>query len=73
MSFCSTLFESPHWYTVKLDIRSCLSLCSQIAIRVRDGKKLTHDGIKVEFVGSIGMLPTLLSSQTLDLHVRTFL
>jgi hypothetical protein len=28
----------------------------QIAIRVRDGKKLTHEGIKVEFVGSIGML-----------------
>ena len=28
----------------------------QIAIRVRDGKKLTHDGIKVEFVGSIGPL-----------------
>lgn len=23
-------------------------------IRVRDGKKLTHEGIKVEFVGSIG-------------------
>jgi len=25
----------------------------QVAIRVRDGKKTTHDGIKVEFVGSI--------------------
>ena len=26
----------------------------QATVRVRDGKKLTHDGIKVEFVGSIG-------------------
>lgn len=26
----------------------------QVSIRVRDGKKLTHEGIKVEFVGSIG-------------------
>jgi vacuolar protein sorting-associated protein 26A/B len=31
-----------------------LSVGSQAAIRVRDGKKLVHDGIKVEFVGSIG-------------------
>ena len=27
-----------------------------MTIRVRDGKKTTHDGIKVEFVGSIGSL-----------------
>ena len=26
----------------------------QVTVRVRDGKKLAHDGIKVEFVGSIG-------------------
>jgi vacuolar protein sorting-associated protein 26 len=26
----------------------------QVVVRVRDGKKLVHDGIKVEFVGSIG-------------------
>ena len=26
----------------------------QAAIRVRDGKKLVHEGIKVEFVGTIG-------------------
>ncbi|KAF9507026.1 hypothetical protein BS47DRAFT_1333532 [Hydnum rufescens UP504] len=29
------------------------SVVGQAAIRVRDGKKLVHDGIKVEFVGSI--------------------
>jgi vacuolar protein sorting-associated protein 26 len=29
---------------------------SQATIRVRDGKKLVHEGIKVEFVGSIGEL-----------------
>jgi vacuolar protein sorting-associated protein 26 len=27
---------------------------SQVVVQVRDGKKITHDGIKVEFVGSIG-------------------
>lgn len=26
----------------------------QVTVRVRDGKKITHEGIKVEFVGSIG-------------------
>ena len=25
-------------------------------VRVRDGKKIAHEGIKVEFVGSIGAL-----------------
>jgi vacuolar protein sorting-associated protein 26 len=25
-----------------------------VTVRVRDGKKLVHDGIKVEFVGNIG-------------------
>ncbi|KAF7366313.1 hypothetical protein MSAN_00887500 [Mycena sanguinolenta] len=30
------------------------SVTGTVAIRVRDGKKLQHDGIKVEFVGSIG-------------------
>ncbi|TFY77807.1 hypothetical protein EWM64_g6204 [Hericium alpestre] len=29
------------------------SVSGQVTIRVRDGKKLAHDGIKVEFVGSI--------------------
>ncbi|KAF5381942.1 hypothetical protein D9615_004203 [Tricholomella constricta] len=29
------------------------SVGGQVAIRVRDGKKLTHEGIKVEFCGSI--------------------
>ncbi|TCD60875.1 Vacuolar protein sorting-associated protein 26B [Steccherinum ochraceum] len=29
------------------------SVAGQITVRVRDGKKITHDGIKVEFVGSI--------------------
>ena len=35
---------------------------AQVAIRVRDGKKLTHEGIKVEFVGSIGVLPSVTRS-----------
>lgn len=26
----------------------------QVIIRVRDGKRMTHEGIKVEFVGTIG-------------------
>ncbi len=29
---------------------------TQATVRVRDGKKLAHDGIKIEFVGSIGAL-----------------
>ncbi|KAG5633321.1 hypothetical protein DXG03_007599, partial [Asterophora parasitica] len=29
------------------------SVGGQVAIRVRDGKKLAHEGIKVEFCGSI--------------------
>jgi len=29
------------------------SITGQATIRVRDGKKLTHDGIKIEFIGSI--------------------
>ncbi|CAK5263990.1 unnamed protein product [Mycena citricolor] len=29
------------------------SVSGQVSIRVRDGKKMQHDGIKVEFVGSI--------------------
>ncbi|KAF8581112.1 vacuolar protein sorting-associated protein 26 [Ramaria rubella] len=29
------------------------SIIGQATVRVRDGKKLTHDGIKIEFVGSI--------------------
>ena len=28
-----------------------------MTIRLRDGKKLAHEGIKVEFVGSIGARP----------------
>ena len=28
----------------------------QVVVRVRDGKKVVHEGIKVEFVGSIGPL-----------------
>jgi len=30
------------------------TVSGQISIRTRDGKKVQHDGIKVEFVGSIG-------------------
>ena len=26
----------------------------QVVVRIRDGKKITHEGVKVEFVGSIG-------------------
>jgi len=37
---------SPTWFSCPL----------QVTIRVRDGKKTTHEGIKVEFVGSIGAL-----------------
>ncbi|KIJ39211.1 hypothetical protein M422DRAFT_31107 [Sphaerobolus stellatus SS14] len=29
------------------------SISGQATVRVRDGKKLTHDGIKIEFIGSI--------------------
>ncbi|KAH8102170.1 vacuolar protein sorting-associated protein 26 [Cristinia sonorae] len=29
------------------------SVSGQVTVRVRDGKKITHEGIKVEFVGSI--------------------
>ena len=35
----------------------------QVTIRVRDGKKITHEGIKVEFVGSIGATITRKSPQ----------
>jgi vacuolar protein sorting-associated protein 26 len=33
----------------------CLGV--QVAIQVKDGKKTIHDGIKVEFVGCIGVSP----------------
>lgn len=33
------------------------SVKGTVSVRVRDGKKLVHDGIKVEFVGSIGKHP----------------
>ncbi|KAI6126768.1 vacuolar protein sorting-associated protein 26-domain-containing protein [Pisolithus sp. B1] len=31
------------------------SVAGQVTIRVRDGKRVTHDGIKVEFMGSIDL------------------
>ncbi|THH04544.1 hypothetical protein EW145_g5447 [Phellinidium pouzarii] len=34
------------------------SVTGQVSVRVRDGKKLTHEGIKVEFVGAIGLPST---------------
>ena len=37
--------------------RLCTARCTlpaQVTVRVRDGKKIVHDGIKVEFVGNIG-------------------
>ncbi len=37
--------------TVGFDILNTL----KVTIRVRDGKKTTHEGIKVEFIGSIGV------------------
>ena len=33
-----------------------MNVTLKVTIRVRDGKKTTHEGIKVEFVGSIGLL-----------------
>jgi vacuolar protein sorting-associated protein 26 len=27
----------------------------KVSVRVRDGKKLTHDGIKIDFIGCIGL------------------
>ena len=42
----------------------------QVSVRVRDGKKLAHDGIKVEFVGSIGEVACLVPPVRL-LHVFT--
>lgn len=35
------------------------SVKGQALVRVRDGKGVKHDGIKVEFVGSIGAGPPL--------------
>lgn len=37
----------------------------QAVVRVRDGKGVKHDGIKVEFVGSIGEIHTY---HPLELH-----
>ncbi len=41
----------------RLSLRAfqCDSDGAQVTVRIRDGKKLAHEGIKVEFVGSIGM------------------
>ena len=44
-----------HLACFNASIRSCDD-APQAAIRVRDGKKLVHEGIKVEFVGTIGTL-----------------
>lgn len=30
------------------------SMKGQVVVRTRDGKKLVHDGIKIEFIGCIG-------------------
>lgn len=32
----------------------CACGAAKVTVRVRDGKRTTHDGIKVEFVGNIG-------------------
>lgn len=40
---------------VRLHVHPFLDyLTIQVTVRVRDGKRMTHDGIKVEFVGNIG-------------------
>lgn len=36
------------------------SISGKVSIRLKDGKRLEHNGIKVEFVGDIGTLPLLL-------------
>jgi hypothetical protein len=41
-----------------------LILRSKAIVRLRDGKKLAHDGIKVEFIGSIGQSLFVLSCVT---------
>ena len=46
----------------------------QVTVRVRDGKKLVHEGIKVEFVGSIGMQACyIILKQYMNLPIRIIL
>lgn len=40
----------------------CAETLGQVTVRVRDGKRTTHDGIKVEFVGNIGTFLFLCAS-----------
>ena len=38
------------------------SVKGQVVVRTRDGKKLVHDGIKIEFIGCIGKMECICSS-----------
>ena len=46
-------------------IRSCDD-APQAVIRVRDGKKFVHKGIKVEFIGTIGTLDIPRNERTIS-------
>jgi vacuolar protein sorting-associated protein 26 len=49
----------------------------KVTVRLRDGRKLAHDGIKIEFIGSIGTNGLLIHSAvlliTLPVMCRTLL
>jgi len=51
-------------HTIEISLR--LLWVEQVTIRVRDGKKLTHEGIKVEFVGSIGQCSSIFELSLLE-------
>jgi hypothetical protein len=41
----------------------------KVTVRLRDGRKLAHDGIKVEFIGSIGTNGLLMHSAVLLINL----
>lgn len=50
-----------------------LTALFQVTIRIRDGKKTTHEGIKVEFVGSIGLSSSMQQLEANESSHRTVL
>jgi hypothetical protein len=52
--FCNT---SGHLLDLLSDVRYAeTDSATQVNVRVKDGKKFVHDGIRIELIGSIGRL-----------------
>ena len=48
------------------------SVKGAVTVRPKDGKRLEHTGIKVQFIGSIGMQPFSVHADSLSLSLSLF-